>query len=465
MLSVAAQDIVTAPERAQANLFIGLAQAVLGQAEEARASFRRALLDDAEAFPDRERISPTIVSMFIEVQRTVKGRLEIETTVPAIVYFDDLEVGRTPFAQEVAVGRHKVRVLTDDSLREAVRESVLIRYGETTHMEMALIGRPGRLFLRTRPRGAEVLHGEELIGVTPLEGIEMPSGPLTLRIRTPGFKEKTVQTKILPAEATELDLALEALDLETMEDPPMFGPDLRADADAWTVDAGGGVGGTSVLSSDVERSGNLYAVTGGLSFGLELGVSFFDLLQIAATAGMETFGVNTDYFASIAPTGGRTYFDLGENASGSLHLTAIRTGILSRLVLARFGRFRPFVGIGVYHLFSIGDAAHLAFETSPPANDGYLLTAGFSGNAVSPSFGVKVSILEGNVYSQYFAIEALVDFKYELISWTPIIQSRGTTTQEGQMRAQAGIDAWRSALEDKPSSSAGTLTVWVAGRL
>jgi hypothetical protein len=212
-------------------------------------------------------------------------------------------------------------------------------------------------------------------------------------------------------------------------------------------------------------SEGLFAVSGGLNFGFELGLSVFDLLEVNGVVGLETFGPNVDYFSGIAPSAGPTEFVLGEGVSGALHMRLVRAGLHARVVLLRIGRVRPFAGFGYYSLGSTGEISHYAPVTANGAGDDFVLTAELAGEALTPSAGVKITVFEGAFRGNYAAADLIVEGRLELMHWTTRDVRAFGRAGVVATRAEAARMSWERALATDPSSVSGGLVIWFAARI
>lgn len=458
VLSEAVDRIDEPSERARAWLFVGLAQAVLGAWNDARASFRHALVDDPEIAPDNRRVPPAIVSAFGDVRDTVKGHLEINADARAKVFIDRVEVGTTPFAGDVSVGRKHVRLLSEDAHQEAVSEAVLVRAGQTTRIEAALHPRLGELSIASRPASAEVWIGDRKLGQTPLTGLLLAPGPQKLRLLKPGYFEEELAVEVPPGEKIARGVVLRAVGIRTFDAPPVFGPDRREGVDAWTIDVACGMGGLAPVASSVQvRELNEWPLSGGLGLSCEVGAGVFDLVELVTIAGMETFGPEEAFFERIVPVPGITRFSLGKNSSGSLHTSAWRLGVVGRVVLVRIQRVRVFAGLGYFTLPPIGEVLH---EVPLQFN----VRAQLSGRAITPSAGIKVTVFEGSFLDNYVAVDLMFEGRYEITSWT-LDQRVEVLDPQASARAEAVRDAWSRAIRDDASSESAGFILSIGGRI
>lgn len=72
---------------------------------------------------------------------------------------------------------------------------------------------PATLTIQSTIQGAEVLIDEEVLGVTPLDPIELSPGSHTVRVRKPGYTEYTDVIRIRAGEHVELPVDLMALSM------------------------------------------------------------------------------------------------------------------------------------------------------------------------------------------------------------------------------------------------------------
>lgn len=72
---------------------------------------------------------------------------------------------------------------------------------------------PATLVIQSTLQGAEVLVDEEVVGVTPLEPIELTPGSHTIRVRKPGYTEYTDVIRARAGQRIELPVDLMALSM------------------------------------------------------------------------------------------------------------------------------------------------------------------------------------------------------------------------------------------------------------
>jgi hypothetical protein len=131
-------------------------------------------------------------------QRKITGTLVIESsTRGARVFVDGDEVGSVPLEQRIKLmpGTHTVKVTKPGFTR--FMESVKIRRGRTTRLEVDLFPIQGVLSITSDPPGARCYLSGKFIGKTPVWDFEVKPGKHKLRIARVGFYDviRTVQVK------------------------------------------------------------------------------------------------------------------------------------------------------------------------------------------------------------------------------------------------------------------------------
>ncbi|MCC7542279.1 MAG: PEGA domain-containing protein [Deltaproteobacteria bacterium] len=118
------------------------------------------------------------------------GYLRVVTDIPgASVYIDDREqgeVGRTPYANSVSTGRHRI-IIERPGYRPITRE-IEVGVGEdvTLRVDLTRVDQ-GRLRVVGNIRGARVYVDDRPWGRVPYEG-DVPAGPARVRVEADGYK-------------------------------------------------------------------------------------------------------------------------------------------------------------------------------------------------------------------------------------------------------------------------------------
>lgn len=449
-IEVLSASIDAAPDvasRGQAHLFVGLSHAVLAHWPEARSAFAAALRADPTVGPDPSRIPPNIVGVFEEVRSHVRGVLFVGGLEPAEVALDGVPLGSTPWRGEVPVGRHAVRVVSPDGLREGMAQ-VVVAAASTTEVKPTLSTRPGRLTLRSHPTGAEVFLGDRPLGRTPLQDLVVPSGDAALRVRLRGYTDAVVPIRVGPSSPVDLDVSLELAEMTGLEPPPLFGLDRRPGTEAWTLDVGLGLGGGAPVSSNLQpNAAPTTAVRGGAVIGLEIGVGVYDLVELVGVVAPETAGARLEHFERLAPTAGPTAFELDEGVSGALRVLQLRVGLLARVTVARFGAWRPYVGVGWSYVAPTGSIQHLGLPTEQDSADEYLLTTRLSATTWSPALGLKVTLAERTRQNDYMALDLWAEARLDITDWSADLDVTALSAA-GQARGEAAADEIRATFAE-----------------
>jgi hypothetical protein len=133
----------------------------------------------------------------------------VEATEPgARVLVDGRERGRAPLALRLPVGRHAVRVLSDDGNRIHEEPRVLVS-ARPALVRARLVPRLGRVKLAVRPPGAQVFaDGRAVDARRPLP---LPAGAHRLKARAPGHEEGVREVTVEPDRLVEIELSLRPL--------------------------------------------------------------------------------------------------------------------------------------------------------------------------------------------------------------------------------------------------------------
>jgi sugar lactone lactonase YvrE len=169
---------------------------------------------------ERDKYKPAAIQALIEGDETNSIDLTLETkpgyldvrSVPsgAKVYLGDRYVGDTPVGRvELQPGDYTVRVVkpkfADVSLPARIESD------EATSLSLNLPPLPGYLSVISSPEGAEVRLDGEVLGVTPLIGMELKAGSYKLSLAKPDHRVAETIVSVESSETATLDLTLQYL--------------------------------------------------------------------------------------------------------------------------------------------------------------------------------------------------------------------------------------------------------------
>ena len=142
------------------------------------------------------------------VQPGARGTLVVQTTRMGVeVLLDDKVVGRTPFREEVAPGRHKLGLRQGRTVREMPVE---ISVGVVTTQSVdwpSTVGGKGRLQITSTPAGAEIFLQGKSRGTAPLLLEDLPAGDQSLMLRSDAGTVNVTAT-VIADETTPLDVKI-----------------------------------------------------------------------------------------------------------------------------------------------------------------------------------------------------------------------------------------------------------------
>ena len=142
------------------------------------------------------------------VQPGARGTLVVQTAKSGVeVLLDDKVVGRTPFREEVAPGRHKLGLRQGTNVREMPVE---ISVGVVTTQALewpSSTGGKGNLQLTSNPAGAEIVIDGKVRGTTPLLLENLPAGDQVLMLRGDAGSV-TVKAMVVADETTPLEVKI-----------------------------------------------------------------------------------------------------------------------------------------------------------------------------------------------------------------------------------------------------------------
>ena len=151
----------------------------------------------------------------------IYGGLEIDSTpARAEVYIDGESFGRTPLAVDrVKKGRRTVRIKMTGYAEW--NQAVNVAAGKTAEVSAKLARSAGSLAVRSKPEGAEVFIGGDLMGTTPLKIDDLAPGLVSVvvrkKCRTPGKKPARIEASKTTTLA--FDLSESCGTLKILSDP------------------------------------------------------------------------------------------------------------------------------------------------------------------------------------------------------------------------------------------------------
>ena len=120
---------------------------------------------------------------------------------------DGHEAFKTPHRVKLSTGSYKV-VFHREGWPDQTRTSEVAR-GESAEVTAAFV--TGKLLVTSEPRGAEVVSGGKVLGVTPLSVPDLQPGPQTVELRLKGYKSATVSGAVAARSEKRLFAELEKL--------------------------------------------------------------------------------------------------------------------------------------------------------------------------------------------------------------------------------------------------------------
>lgn len=160
-------------------------------------------------------ISILFFSAIVEAQQ--KGYLVIFSgTKDAKIYIDGEFIGVIPYPEpvELSAGEHTVR-LTKEGYAEYY-DTFQIVEGETTELEIDLIGFAGILRISSNVQDAIVQLDNKVVGKTPIE-IEASAGDHIILMKKEGYKEIMKNINVKAGEKYDLMLELEKIPEEVLK--------------------------------------------------------------------------------------------------------------------------------------------------------------------------------------------------------------------------------------------------------
>jgi len=142
------------------------------------------------------------------VQPGVRGTLVVQTGKTGVeVLLDDKVVGRTPFREDVAPGRHKLKLRSGDSVREMPVE-ISVGVVTTQAIDWPSSGAGiGNLQVTSNPAGAEIFIAGKSRGKAPQLLENLPAGDQVLMLRSDAGTVTATAT-VVPGETTPLEVKI-----------------------------------------------------------------------------------------------------------------------------------------------------------------------------------------------------------------------------------------------------------------
>lgn len=153
----------------------------------------------------------------------VTAPVQVSTPDPgAMVYLDDLYLGRTPVDARALPGQYELRVEQDGY--QTVRETAVISDGERNVFRVRAPKEDHRagLHVTADVEGASVFLDYELIGVTPLQRNDLPPGVHRVRIVKDGYVDRFVGVILKNGEVEDVQVELEEGHTETFYKDPNY---------------------------------------------------------------------------------------------------------------------------------------------------------------------------------------------------------------------------------------------------
>src|SRR5205823_2868054 len=128
------------------------------------------------------------------------GGLKVNTSPPgAMVTLGGLGMKKTPATFNANSGKYSLFIELDGY--EPVGREVAAKESQLTDLGTITLQRSkSRIDLETIPPGANVLQGENSLGVTPLHNIEFPSGPTTFLLVLEGYLPREFKAQLISKE-------------------------------------------------------------------------------------------------------------------------------------------------------------------------------------------------------------------------------------------------------------------------
>jgi hypothetical protein len=195
-------------KRAVGFLYLGLSQASRQAVDTARKSFADAIRADPRIKPDPDRVPPGILKIFESVRGAMTGELRIEAREPnARVSVDGSMRGLAPLTLRLPIGKHRVRVISVDELRQFEEPEVMVSLEKMVTVSARLAARMAQLKVSAVPGGVSVLANGQLVGSAP-GVLSLPAGRHSLTFRAEGYVELTRDISLEPDKTASLEIRL-----------------------------------------------------------------------------------------------------------------------------------------------------------------------------------------------------------------------------------------------------------------
>jgi len=161
---------------------------------------------------------PATVELNFGAPSGPSGVLSIRSSeIGAQVLVDGEEIGVAPLTRALSAGSHEV-VVTKPGFGRFV-QTVEVAEGAESEIEAAL-EEASLLRLTSDPPGADVFLDGELLGQTPFESAEIPSGDRSVSVRLPGFRDFEQTVTLEPGRESQLTATLQGIEGEGMVQAP-----------------------------------------------------------------------------------------------------------------------------------------------------------------------------------------------------------------------------------------------------
>lgn len=198
--------------RGRAHQHLGLVAAARRQMVQAREAFKAALIDDPELDVDRSRVPPEVTAEWDAARGLILGTLRVDAPeAGARVLVDGAERGLTPAALRIAVGRHKVDVVSADGFRRWSGGTVLLRHEGTVALRADFATQVGRVRARVQPADAELRLDGRVLQRDATGAFVMPAGRHRVVVYKSGHAEVEREVTVRAFGEAELVATLLAL--------------------------------------------------------------------------------------------------------------------------------------------------------------------------------------------------------------------------------------------------------------
>lgn len=249
---------------ARIHLYLGMNYAVKKKhRKKARKAFKKALkLNPAMTMVGGDA-KKSIVAMFEEVRQGMTGSLNVESTPSgAAVEIGGKVVGKTPYKGKLPVGKHHVRLRSEDGL-ERYEADLLVEHKKSYTIQGKLKFTGGKLSVTTKPEKAKVLLDGKEIGVTPIKDARVAAGDHELRLELAGHEPLTRKLELAEGGSVALELTLKVPPpVEPVKPPPVEPASQPKPLDMPKPEEGKTTGGRSVPIWTIIAGGAALAAAG-----------------------------------------------------------------------------------------------------------------------------------------------------------------------------------------------------------